>query len=73
MAISTGAKYIPRIKFIDDDSTALGTLKFLYPTDPKSIVDPIEIPTVNKRWFSEKEPIGILWLFELAQGTLAQK
>ncbi|MEN8127784.1 MAG: RNA polymerase sigma factor [Planctomycetota bacterium] len=64
---------IQQIEFTGDDGL-LGTLKFSYPATPEAIISPIEIPTVKKRWFSDdKEPLGVLWLFELAQGTLADK
>lgn len=62
---------ISQIVFFNRD-TLLGTLTFSYPSDPESMDTPIEMPTVRKRWFSEKESPGILWLFDLAQGTLAR-
>jgi RNA polymerase sigma-70 factor (ECF subfamily) len=63
---------IQKIEFAGNDDASLGTLNFSYPVNPASIGDSIEIPTIKKRWFSDKEPLGILWLFELAQGTLGQ-
>ena len=51
----------------------MGRLNFSYPSTPEEIIDIIEIPKVKKRWFSDKEPLGVRWLFELAQGTLAQE
>ncbi|MHC4836070.1 MAG: RNA polymerase sigma factor [Planctomycetota bacterium] len=64
---------IQRIEFTDGDNAPQGELNFMYPRDSESVVDPIEIPTVKKRWFSDKEPIGVQWLFELAKGTLGQQ
>jgi RNA polymerase sigma-70 factor (ECF subfamily) len=63
---------ITQIEFTGKDGQR-GTLHFSYPATPEAIVETIEIPTVKKRWFSDKEPLGILWLFELAQGTLARE
>jgi len=64
---------IHQIEFTGNDDAQLGTLTFSYPADPQSIMEPMEIPDVKKKWFSDKEPLGVLWLFELAQGTLAQE
>ncbi|MHC5082858.1 MAG: RNA polymerase sigma factor [Planctomycetota bacterium] len=64
---------IQKIEFISDEAAAPQTLVFSYPQTPADIAEPIEIPNINKRWFTDAEPIGILWLFELAQGTLGQR
>ena len=70
--IDIGKNEIEQVVF-KDNSTVLGTLNFSYLSDPESIDNMMEMPTVKRRWFSEKEPPGILWLFELAQGTLSKQ
>lgn len=64
---------ISQIKFTGANDAPLGELSFAYPATPESVADPIEIPKVKKGWFSDKEPIGIRWFFELAQGTLGKQ
>lgn len=63
---------IRQIEFAGKDGQT-GILRFSYPATPDAIVETIEMPNVKKRWFSDKEPLGILWLFEFAQGTLARE
>ncbi|MHC5156654.1 MAG: RNA polymerase sigma factor [Planctomycetota bacterium] len=63
---------IKQIEFTGKDGQ-MGILHFSYPATPEAIVERIEIPDVKKRWFADKEHLGILWLFELAQGTLARE
>ena len=72
ITIDINKNEIPKIQFMRDDNTVFGSLEFNYPSDPTDITESIDMPDMKKGWFTNKEPMGIRWLFELAQGTLGQ-
>ncbi|AQT69780.1 Sigma-24 [Anaerohalosphaera lusitana] len=68
--IDIDANEISRIEFEGEAGTEVGVLEFDYPTVPGEITEEVEMPVVDKTWFSKREPRGILWLFDMAKGSL---